>query len=438
MWFLRLVGMAVLTIMTSFYFFPFEFSFLPGVNTKMAMAGIGVVLLIVQLARQGDSIINKDLFQLSVGAGIVSLIGFLAVIWNGTHDYTYASYIVSMWVWMAGAYVVIQAIKAFHGDISVELVCNYLIVVCVAQCVIAFAMTQYPPLKDFVDSFLGSTGFMGKLEDRMYGIGASLDVAGSRFSVILMMIVCLMMKIADTDKKKYIPLYMGAFVVVTVIGSMISRTTSLGAICALIYLFYISRIYTFQLSDSTIKVLGWFIGILFVAIVVMVYGYHTNPAFHDDLRFGFEGFFSLVEQGKWNVHSNDILKSMYIFPDNLKTWIIGDGYFDNPSNTDPYYTGPSWDGYYQDTDVGYLRFIYYFGIVGLVVFCLFMIKAGKTCMDRFASYRSLFFMILLVNFIVWFKVSTDIFVVFAPFLCLAASENEEDDDEVKDKELAEA
>lgn len=425
MWFLRLVGMAVLAIMTSFYFFPFEFSLLPGVNTKMAMAGVGVVLLIVQLARQGDSIINKDFFQLSVGAGIVSLIGFLAVIWNDTHDYTYASYIVSMWVWMAGAYVVIQAIKAFHGSISVELVCNYLIVVCVAQCVIAFAMTQYPPLKDFVDSFLSSTGFMGKVKDRMYGIGASLDVAGSRFSVILMMIACLTMKITDTDKNKYIPLYMGAFIVIAVIGNMISRTTTIGVICALIYLFYLSRIYTFQLSDSTIKVLGWFIGILFVAIIIMVYGYHTNPAFHSYLRFGFEGFFSLAEQGKWEVHSNEILKNMYVFPDNLKTWIIGDGYFGNPNDTEPYYTGPTWHGFYQNTDVGYLRFVYYFGVVGLITFCLFMIKAGKTCMDRFASYRSLFLMILLVNFIVWFKVSTDIFVVFAPFLCLSALKNED-------------
>lgn len=105
-----------------------------------------------------------------------------------------------MLVWLSGAYVVIQSIKKFHGGISVELICNYLIVVCVAQCLIAFAMTQYPPLKDFVDSFLGSTGFMGKLKDRMYGIGASLDVAGSRFSVILMMIVYFLTKNAKTEK----------------------------------------------------------------------------------------------------------------------------------------------------------------------------------------------------------------------------------------------
>lgn len=418
MWILRLVGMVVLTILTSFYFFPFEFTFLPGANTKMVMAGVGLIILIVQLARQGQSLINKDIFNLAIMAGIVSLIGFFSVIWNDTPDYTYATYIVSMLVWLSGAYVVIQAIKKFHGHISVELLCNYLIVVCVAQCLIAFAMTQSPSLKAFVDSFLGSTGFMGKLKDRMYGIGASLDVAGSRFSVILMMIVCLLTKNSAREKRKYVGLYIIAFVLITVIGSMISRTTSLGAICAIIYLLYVSRIYTLRLDSNMSYIYVWFVGILVVMILLISYGYSTNLAFRENLRFGFEGFFSLVEEGKWDVHSNEMLRNMYIFPDNLKTWIIGDGYFDNPCDTDPYYTGTRWVGYYQNTDVGYLRFIYYFGVAGLIAFSLFMIKTGKVCMNRFASYRSLFFVILLLNFIVWFKVSTDIFLVFALFLCI--------------------
>lgn len=197
----QILSFLLLSILTSFYFFPFEFVFFPGVNTKMALAGFGVVLLLFQLARQQKSVINRDFFHLSLIAGLVSLIGFFAVTWNDTYDYTYATYIVSMWVWLSGAYVVTQAIKRIHGHISVELLCNYLIVVCVAQCLIAFAMTQNPSLKNFIDSFLGSTGFMGKMENRIYGIGASLDVAGSRFSVILVMIISILMKISTTEKR---------------------------------------------------------------------------------------------------------------------------------------------------------------------------------------------------------------------------------------------
>ena len=424
MWIFRIVGMVLLTILTSFYFFPFEFTFLPSINTKMAMAGIGVVVLVIQLARGRKSVIDRDFFQLSLIAGLVSLIGLFAVTWNDTYDYTYATYIVSMWVWLSGAYVVTQAITKLHGHISVELVCNYLIVVCLAQCLIAFAMTQYLPLKNFVDSFLGSTGFMGKMEDRMYGIGASLDVAGSRFSVILVMIISILLKIAATDKKKCIGLYWVAFFVITIIGNMMSRTTTVGVIVALAYLFYVSRIYTLQIDSGMRQVLGWFVGILCAVILLVTYGYHTNPGFQENLRFGFEGFFSLVEKGRWEVHSNNTLKGMFIFPETLKTWIIGDGYIINPKDIDPYFTGKMRGGYYMGTDVGYSRFLFYFGLTGLIAFSAVIYKAFRICYNRFTNQRALFVMLLLINFIVWFKVSTDIFMVFALFLMVDKEEND--------------
>lgn len=417
--------MVLLTILTSFYLFPFEFTFLPGVNTKMAMAGFGVILLGIELARKRESLIDRDFFELSLWAAAVSLISFFAVVWNDTHDYTYATYLVSMWVWLAGAYVVVRAIRGLHGGVSVERVCNYLIVVCVAQCLIAYAMSQIPALKHFVDGFLGSTGFMGRTENRMYGIGASLDVAGSRFSVVLVMIVYLMARIAETSRWKRLILYLGAFVIVTVIGNMMSRTTSVGAIVALCYLFWRSRIWTLHLTPGMRRIYGWFAVVLLVATSVFVYGYQTNPAFRSNLRFGFEGFFSLVEEGRWDVHSNEILKNMYVFPDNTKTWLIGDGYFENPNSAEPYYVGPNWGGYYMGTDVGYLRFIYYFGILGLAAFAIYMCKAARIGMERFPSARSLFLVILLLNYVVWFKVSSDLFLIFALFLCIGAEENRE-------------
>ena len=141
-------------------------------------------------------------------------------------------------------------------------------------------------------------------------------------------------------------------------------------------------------------------------------------------RFAFEGFFSLVEQGEWDVSSNNSLMNMYVFPDNAKTWIIGDGYFDGPSNTDPYYVGPTMTGFYMWTDVGYLRFIFYFGLIGLGAFMAFFYKCGQTCATKFSGYSVMFWIILLLNYIIWFKVSTDIFLVFALFLCISKEDND--------------
>ena len=77
--------------------------------------------------------------------------------------------------------------------------------------------------------------------------------------------------------------------------------------------------------------------------------------------------FSLAESGEWDVGSNEKLKGMYVFPETFKTWLIGDGFF-GATTSDPYYIGKEWKSFYMDTDVGYLRFIFYFGILGLFTF----------------------------------------------------------------------
>ena len=169
------------------------------------------------------------------------------------------------------------------------------------------------------------------------------------------------------------------------------------------------------------------VGVLAIFIPVLVYFYNTDVGFYSNMRFGFEGFFNWWEKGEWQTSSNDILKNMVVFPDNLKTWIVGDGYFENPLVTDLYYVGETTYGYYKNTDIGYLRFIFYFGLIGLIMFIIYFIRVMIVCAMRFPAYRTMFIMILLVNFIGWFKVSTDIFLVFALFLCISETDYEKYD-----------
>ena len=109
---------------------------------------------------------------------------------------------------------------------------------------------------------------------------------------------------------------------------------------------------------------------------------------------------------------------MYVFPDNIKTWIIGDGYLSNPADVDPYFTGKIIKGFYMGTDVGYLRFIFYFGLIGLIVFTGLFHKASQICQNRFPNQKDMFILLLIVNYIVWFKVSTDVFSTFAILLMI--------------------
>ena len=46
-------------------------------------------------------------------------------------------------------------------------------------------------------------------------------------------------------------------------------------------------------------------------------------------------------------------------------------------------------------------------------------------MNNISHYKVMFVLLLLVNYIVWLKVSTDIFLVFALFLMVSRSEEED-------------
>lgn len=419
---MKVILVVLTTILTSFYFFPFEFVFLPGINTKMAMAGVGLVWFGFNIAKGRKGNIDKDFFVLSLIALSLSLFSLVAMVYNNTRDGSFLTYFVSMWVWLGGAYTVINVMKKVHGYVSVELVCNYLIAVCVAQCIIAYSMSVMPVLKSFVDSFLGGEeAFMGKAEGRIYGIGAALDVAGLRFSAVLVMLAFL--SVNHSDKNKYLSLlYVIAFFIVMVIGNMMARTTTVGVILAVLY--WLLNGMTNYADVRNISLCKWMLIVSIIIIPFIIVQYNTNPAFNEKIRFAFEGFFSLAETGKWTTSSNDILLNhMIVFPETLKTWLIGDGYGANPSG-DPYYIGPDYHGFYMGTDIGYLRFLFYFGIFGAIALVSLICYAAASCIRRFPSYKTMFLLILAVNFIVWFKVSTDIFMAFALFLCISKEDND--------------
>ena len=413
-----------ITILTSLYYFPFNTVWLPAVNTKMALAALAIPIFIINGARFRNSKLNVGMIALTVCGLCVSLAGLIAVVVNNTGDYTYASYFVSMWVWLGGAYTVVAAMRAAYGKVTIRMVSNFLIAVCVAQCIIAQIINANEFVANIVDSFMVSTGYMGKHESRLYGIGCALDVAGLRFCAVPLLTAYLaVIPISKDNPRLEQSIYIIAFLIISIFGSMIARTTSIGVILSIVlwilYYVFINNRKPDAGAPNIFKLLSIF---LIIILPIISFFYNINPAFRENLRFGFEGFFSLAEQGEWNVRSNKMLFSMVTWPEDLKTWIIGDGYFSQPQN-DYYYVGPIYD-YYMGTDVGYSRLIFYFGLLGLIAFASVFIASAVICSRRHPEYALVFWMIALMNFIGWIKVSTDIFLVFAILLCVSQRDDE--------------
>lgn len=400
-------------VATSLFYFPFEFTFLLGVNTKLMLAGVGLVLIGYHMVVLKGIYLSKEIFGASLIAIVFSLFGCFSVDYNHTTDYAYATYIVSMWIWLAASYSVVLLIANVHGYLSVRLVVNYLIAVCVLQCFLALLIEFNPATKALVDQYisLGITDFLNEV-NRLYGIGATLDVAGVRFSAILIMIAVLMAKDEQVRKNKgYLMLYTVSFFVVAIVGNMISRSTSVGMIIGVLYFILATGALKFKMQLQHLRVWQIVIGGAFTLVLLTIYFYNTNKEVYELLRYGFEGFFKWVETGRWETSSTNKLQSMWVYPDNLKTWLIGDAYFEDPTN--PKY-------FYMRTDIGYLRFIFYCGLLGLATFCLFFIYLTVNLWHKFPYVKHLFGLLLLLVFFNWVKVSTDIFLVYAVFLSLGS------------------
>ncbi|MFO1468935.1 MAG: hypothetical protein U1F35_21215 [Steroidobacteraceae bacterium] len=66
--------------------------------------------------------------------------------------------------------------------------------------------------------------------------------------------------------------------------------------------------------------------------------------------------------------STDDLISMIVFPDSLKGWLIGYGFYENPASPDENHMG---------TDIGYLRLLFYGNDRGPALIYLWYLWAGS-------------------------------------------------------------
>lgn len=415
---IRAIQVSIITILTSFFFFPFFFTILPSVNTKMFLAALGLIAFVIDRSNNHTQFFENKLFWISIGALGVSFCSFLSMTINNTPDNSYLSYIISMWVWLFAAYFCVFLMHQVHGKISLETIGYYLVAVALLQCTLGLLINYFPLINNAVNSVVTGEKYMIGIEGRLHGIGCALDVGGGRLGAILIILAYLILQSIKHQKSWWVFTgLLGAFFYILVIGNMIGRTTTVGAAIAIAYLIF-SLCSDRKIEATSIRsFLSIAVLVITIGVIICVGLYNISPEMHKLLRFGFEAFFNYFEHGTFETHSTNMLSEGMIFPDNFKTWIIGDGYMASGSN-DPYYIGPADYGFYMNTDAGYSRFIFYFGLIGLSSFILFFIIVCKKCINGLENDQLLFIAILILGLCIWVKVSTDLFLVFAPFLCI--------------------
>lgn len=402
-----ILSVVLLIVICSCYYFPFTLVTFPIANSKMITAAVGLALFVWEHVRQRSPVIRNYMFFVVCLGVLFSLWCLFSVAYNSTDDMVYATYFVSMSVWLGGAYCVVWLLRRMYGTVSLDLIFMYLGLMCAAQCVLAVLIDNIPALRNVVDSLLGIDAEYFEKNPRLYGFGAAFDSAGIRFSAVLVGLAYLARN-STTRTGRVLGIIL--FLIIGAVGNMISRTTIVGLVIGFAY--WLPSSFGWIKAKITSKGLLWFVGgslALVACCFLVMHAYRTMPNVRGTIDYGFEGFINWYHTGSFSTHSSDLLLEYIwvIWPDNLKTWLIGDGYFADPYDPEKFYMG---------TDMGYVRLIFYCGAVGLAIFIIYFLYCTYCLYRRDRSLWLLFIYVFTVQLVVWVKIPTDIFCFYALLL----------------------
>jgi len=313
---------------------------------------------------------------------------------------------------MFSAYFISFLFKKIYEKISFNLVANYIITVIFCQVILAALLFISPSFKNLLFSMLSLSDLDKMLinetgEFRLIGFGSYFFGAGITNSFALILITIILKKRKFNFNKFF--LYISVFFLILIIGIMMSRTTIIGGSISILIALHKSKFMKFKIGD---KLIYLFKSILIFSILISSIIWILPSRLKDNLslamNFGFELAINYFESGELESASTDRLKEMYdVYPTSIKTYIIGDGHYIDPQNP---------ESYYKHIDVGYLRLLYYFGIIGLLSYFVFQIVAIKLINDKLErKYVSLFTSSVLLLLILNLKGFTDIFFLFYLF-----------------------
>jgi hypothetical protein len=365
----------------------------------------------------GNIYIKKNILMLLVLIASVGGMALLTNLINNTDEKVFLRYPISFISVIFSSYFLLKLFKyVYKENLSYLVISRYFINVVLIQVLIAASMFFIPSIADFFNSIQNVSDFneerlqmLGEL--RIIGFGSLFFASGvvNGFGLMLIPIV-----LKTSNKKGVIVFYYAlVFLIIFAIGMMMARTTIIGAAISFVLLLLPTSFNKLTFSKIIFKFIKNVILVPFLFVIIIL-------SLSDELKdkittlsnFGFEMFINYIDGKGLSSSSQDELKDMYIWPKTLKTYFIGDGYFVDPDDSDSYYMG---------SDVGYIRMIYYFGVVGLFFFLLTTIYplmiVYRESENR--TFKNLFFFSIIYFLILNFKGFTDIFFIFILFGLLA-------------------
>ena len=378
---------SLLFVLIFSYFFPIEFVFLPFSTIRIPefLGMVGFVYLLF------SRLIPKSLLYVYVCGILIVFVGVCSTsVLNNSNDYSLL-YLkgVYLYLYSFSSFVIVMMARKVSNKQTFYVVLEWLVFISLIYAVISFVFYLYPDFYTLYTSFIRvDNDSLYKAERglsfRLIGLSNKVNFANAAVHYgIAIWAVILLLKYKFSFFYNHKIIANIAISVFSIAGILSGRTFFILLVMTvlLIYLLYKREGFIYSLNKSIVL----FIPLIIVVFVGVAYLAADNSRM---IEWAFELF--LNSDNGMQTESTDVLKDMWaVLPDNLHTWWFGDGMYLTEL------------GFYKGTDVGYLRNVFYWGLIGSFTYysCLYfyyrMIKK-ETLNKDIVIYA---FMILLFYYI---------------------------------------
>lgn len=356
-----------------------ELVFVP-YKVSVTLGGIGLIIHLLFGKRKNNQIEKKAnafyFFKYIIPLLVVSII---SIFLNSPSDIHYVKYVVFSWFGFYAVYLLAFSFQKIYGEFTIDVLIRYCILSMLFYLAISLILFINPPLMEVAQDFVRidevAENALERVQGmRLIGIGISYFSFGGLGGALLILFSFYLCLYRNTVVRTLSILL--CYLLIILLGVMMSRTIAIGGLIGFVVLF----LYFFHNRFFRYRILL----ISLVVLLVSIIGHSVFEMFfiRGDLEalysFGFEGFINYSETGEFDLVSTNKMAGQYsIIPDNLFTWIIGEAQWLDSSGF----------GYYKNVDIGFLRNIFYFGILGLACLLFFYYKSFELSFQK-NSFRS--------------------------------------------------
>lgn len=378
------MGMFNVIVMFSFIY-PFQLVFFP-VSTRYVLALVGIIYVIIK-----RRLLSKYLTGVARFVPVL-IFSLIATIVNFTSDLGLWSTPIVYSLSFFSAVGVIGTTKSSAPQTFVDL----FVAAVSLQMLLSVLFFVFPNLEITANSLLVTSDLAKEAMETSEGIRLRGFSSAFFSSGVINSIALIIIALYYTPNRK---IYIFAYFLIFFIGLFVARTTLVGVLLSIPIL-----IIRFKISFKK----------LIISIVVLVGGLYiigSNLKNSEEQRylnlfnFGFAVINDYEDSKKLNTGDLDAISYSGHLPSSIKTWIIGDGLLADPMKPTT--------AYYKGVDQGYLRSIYFFGILGtLSLLGGYYFEVRQVVRHNGNKW---FYLLFLLYVLVMYKGLIDIFQFIIPF-----------------------